>query len=235
MYVPAKLDFSDLPDIMSFFAGSVRHPEIAFDETAKALAQNGKCFVERMFRYDDLQAYMMRLFLEYARLTAPEDEDMDFHYDPEIHGDPAIEYPSASEEDEEEEDADVPPEEDDVPQHPPPVGAEPTHRVEHSDHDILDAAKHVAEEDHVDMPEAPGEQEPHASLGVDVSDFATPDASSESDGIMEHASTPDEDGEEHVVSFEESVDAEDDEQSATTTAVNVDADPEDDEDEDLVG
>jgi hypothetical protein len=54
---------------------------MAFDDTAKAIAMNGvsfssvrigvlltgqKCFVERMFRMEDLQAYMMRLFLEYA-------------------------------------------------------------------------------------------------------------------------------------------------------------------------
>jgi hypothetical protein len=29
-----------------------------------------------MFRIEDLQAYMMRLFLEYARLVADEGEDM---------------------------------------------------------------------------------------------------------------------------------------------------------------
>jgi hypothetical protein len=29
-----------------------------------------------MFRMEDLQAYMMRLFLEYARLVADEEEDM---------------------------------------------------------------------------------------------------------------------------------------------------------------
>jgi hypothetical protein len=29
-----------------------------------------------MFRMEDLQAYMMRLFLEYARLVADEGEDM---------------------------------------------------------------------------------------------------------------------------------------------------------------
>ncbi|EIW73449.1 hypothetical protein TREMEDRAFT_42362 [Tremella mesenterica DSM 1558] len=82
MYIPSKLDFSDLMDIMSFFRGSPQHPELAFDETAKALARNGQCFVQRMFRSQDLEAYMMRLFLEYARLAADEDVDMDFHYDP---------------------------------------------------------------------------------------------------------------------------------------------------------
>ncbi|OXG27210.1 hypothetical protein C367_02639 [Cryptococcus neoformans Ze90-1] len=81
MYIPAKLDFSDLPDIMAFFRGTPTHPELAFDQTAQALARNGKCFVQRMFRMEDLQAYMMRLFLEYARIAAKEGVDMDFHLD----------------------------------------------------------------------------------------------------------------------------------------------------------
>ncbi|WVQ73253.1 hypothetical protein IAR50_002821 [Cryptococcus sp. DSM 104548] len=81
MYIPAKLDFSDLPDIMAFFRGSPTYPEFAFDETAEALAINGKCFVQRMFRLEDLQAYMMRLFLEYARIAADEGDDMDFYLD----------------------------------------------------------------------------------------------------------------------------------------------------------
>ncbi|WRT67909.1 uncharacterized protein IL334_004883 [Kwoniella shivajii] len=79
MYVPAKLDFSDLTDIMAFFRGTPKHPELGFDETAAALARNGQCFVQRMFRMEDLQAYMMRLFLEYARIAADEDVDMDFY------------------------------------------------------------------------------------------------------------------------------------------------------------
>ena len=96
MYVPAKLDFSDLSDIMALsvylfhlasllmacsFRGTPKHPDLGFDQTAKALARNGvspglprvvpsdeaqQCFAERMFRLEDLQAYMMRLFLEYA-------------------------------------------------------------------------------------------------------------------------------------------------------------------------
>ncbi|WWC88513.1 uncharacterized protein L201_003424 [Kwoniella dendrophila CBS 6074] len=81
MYVPAKLDFSDLTDIMAFFRGTPNHPELGFDETAAALARNGQCFVQRMFRMEDLQAYMMRLFLEYARIAADEGVDMDFSID----------------------------------------------------------------------------------------------------------------------------------------------------------
>jgi hypothetical protein len=78
-YVPSKLDFSDLETIMAFFTGTPAEPGLAFDETARALGHNGKCFVQRMFRYADLQAYMLRLFLEYARVIAPEGVDMDYH------------------------------------------------------------------------------------------------------------------------------------------------------------
>ena len=55
MYIPSKLDFSDLADILalyvitrsfglgwlSSFRGAPSEPEMAFDETAKALAMNG--------------------------------------------------------------------------------------------------------------------------------------------------------------------------------------------------
>ncbi|BEI86445.1 hypothetical protein CcaverHIS002_0607320 [Cutaneotrichosporon cavernicola] len=77
-YVPSKLDFSDLDTIMAFFTGTPGQ-RLAFDETARALGHNGKCFVQRMFRYADMQAYMLRLFLEYARVIAPDGVDMDLH------------------------------------------------------------------------------------------------------------------------------------------------------------
>ncbi|OCF30440.1 hypothetical protein I316_07927 [Kwoniella heveanensis BCC8398] len=98
MYVPAKLDFSDLTDIMAFFRGTPQHPELGFDETAAALARNGQCFVQRMFRMEDLQAYMMRLFLEYARIAADEGVDMDFYLEDEEEGHaPTAEYEDTSE------------------------------------------------------------------------------------------------------------------------------------------
>lgn len=57
---------SKRPMLMFSFRGSPYHPDLAFDKTAEALAHNGRCFVQRMFRLEDLQVYMMRLFLEYA-------------------------------------------------------------------------------------------------------------------------------------------------------------------------
>ncbi|KLT43057.1 hypothetical protein CC85DRAFT_284814 [Cutaneotrichosporon oleaginosum] len=86
-YVPSKLDFSDLETIMAFFSGTPAEPGLAFDETARALGHNGKCFVQRMFRYADMQAYMLRLFLEYARVVAPDGVDMNYHHVEEGDGD----------------------------------------------------------------------------------------------------------------------------------------------------
>ncbi|KAL1408186.1 hypothetical protein Q8F55_004991 [Vanrija albida] len=108
MYIPSKLDFSDLADILAFFRGSPKQRDLMFDGTAKALGHNGKCFVERMFRIEDLQAYMFRLFLEYARIVADDDEDMDFHYDPTLHdpvdqGDVSGEGDNADDEDDDSE------------------------------------------------------------------------------------------------------------------------------------
>jgi beta-1,2-xylosyltransferase len=56
------------------------------DEVARRIALNGQCWVERSnhhllvmcnadktaWRRDDLQAYMFRLYLEYARLISPD-------------------------------------------------------------------------------------------------------------------------------------------------------------------
>jgi hypothetical protein len=68
MYVPARFDFTDLYPILAFFRGSPDRPNYGFDTTAKAIAVNGRCFVEKMFRRDDIQVYMLRVLLEWADL-----------------------------------------------------------------------------------------------------------------------------------------------------------------------
>ncbi|EJT49629.1 hypothetical protein A1Q1_01258 [Trichosporon asahii var. asahii CBS 2479] len=75
-----KLDYADLPSIMAFFAGpgGPNGTEVAFDDTARTLAHNGRCFAERMYRRRDVQAYMFRLLLEWARLTG---NSGDFDYE----------------------------------------------------------------------------------------------------------------------------------------------------------
>ena len=46
----------------------------AHDENAKMIAQNGKAWAERVLRKEDMQIYMYRLLLEYARVC---DDDRD--------------------------------------------------------------------------------------------------------------------------------------------------------------
>ncbi|KAL7421975.1 cryptococcal xylosyltransferase 1 [Cryptotrichosporon argae] len=87
-YVPSKMDYSDLYSIMSFFRGTPMGKG-AHDEVARRIALNGQCWVERTWRREDLQAYMFRLYLEYARMVSPDRDSgkMDFELQ-EWHRDP---------------------------------------------------------------------------------------------------------------------------------------------------
>lgn len=78
-YVPTKVDYSDLYSIMSFFRGSM-DGKGGHDEVARRIALNGQCWAEKTLRYEDLQVYMFRMYLEYARLTSPDRDNgkMDF-------------------------------------------------------------------------------------------------------------------------------------------------------------
>lgn len=78
-YVPTKMDYSDLYSIISFFRGGL-NGKGAHDEVARRIARNGQCWAERTWRKEDLQIYMFRLYLEYARLMSPDRDNgkMDF-------------------------------------------------------------------------------------------------------------------------------------------------------------
>ncbi|OWZ65552.1 beta-1,2-xylosyltransferase 1 [Cryptococcus neoformans] len=80
-YVPSKMDYSDLFSIMTFFRGTPSGRG-AHDEVARRIALNGQCWVERTWRREDLQAYMFRLYLEYARLTSPDRDNGKMDYIP---------------------------------------------------------------------------------------------------------------------------------------------------------
>ncbi|KAL7415711.1 glycosyl transferase family 90-domain-containing protein [Mrakia frigida] len=75
-YVPLKVDYSDMFDTLAFFRGTPEQPG-GFDEVAKALARNGQCFVRRLWRKEDLQAYMFLVYLELARLLSLDRASMD--------------------------------------------------------------------------------------------------------------------------------------------------------------
>jgi beta-1,2-xylosyltransferase len=85
-YVPVKSSYADLLDILAFFRGPPHDPlnpftsahstlskgeeHPGFDEVAQAIARNGQCFVRRMWRREDLQAYMFLVWLEMGRLLS---------------------------------------------------------------------------------------------------------------------------------------------------------------------
>ncbi|KAG8906215.1 F-actin-capping protein subunit alpha [Tulasnella sp. 403] len=74
-YIPVQHDYSDLYNVMSFFAGSPEgHGE--HEDLAERIGMQAADFVRRHWRWEDLQAYMYRLLLEYARAISADREAM---------------------------------------------------------------------------------------------------------------------------------------------------------------
>ncbi|BGP55808.1 hypothetical protein JCM8202_005626 [Rhodotorula sphaerocarpa] len=67
-YVPIQVDFSDLWTTMAFFAGD-NFGHGAHDDLAKEIAMAGKEWAEKHWRWVDMEVYMYRLLLEYARMV----------------------------------------------------------------------------------------------------------------------------------------------------------------------
>ncbi|GAA6021125.1 hypothetical protein JCM10207_003377 [Rhodosporidiobolus poonsookiae] len=67
-YVPLKTDYTDLFPIMSFFKGSPYDGRGAHEDIAEKIAMAGKTWTEENWRWEDMQAYLLRLLLEYARV-----------------------------------------------------------------------------------------------------------------------------------------------------------------------
>ncbi|KLT40244.1 hypothetical protein CC85DRAFT_249776 [Cutaneotrichosporon oleaginosum] len=80
-YVPVKLDYSDLRDALAFFAGD-EHGEGGRDDLAENIGMAGREWAETFYRKQDMIAYVFRLYLEWARLQAPNRRAMAFKYDP---------------------------------------------------------------------------------------------------------------------------------------------------------
>ncbi|EIW68082.1 hypothetical protein TREMEDRAFT_63970 [Tremella mesenterica DSM 1558] len=78
-YIPCKVDYSDIYHIMSFFSGSPEGRVAGRDDLAREIAMHGREFTEEFWRWEDMQAYMFRLLLEYARLTAPDRQTASYH------------------------------------------------------------------------------------------------------------------------------------------------------------
>ncbi|KAL7424320.1 hypothetical protein Q5752_000002 [Cryptotrichosporon argae] len=73
-YIPAQVDYSDLYSIMAFFEGAPDTPQRNHDDLARQIAENGHKFALEHWRWEDMQAYMLRLLLEYNRLLADDRE-----------------------------------------------------------------------------------------------------------------------------------------------------------------
>ncbi|GAA5925127.1 uncharacterized protein JCM15063_004929 [Sporobolomyces koalae] len=76
-YVPLKVDYSDLYDIMAFFIGTP-DGQGGHDSLAEKIGANGKRWAEEYWRRADMAAYMYRLSLEYARILYHDEGDVDY-------------------------------------------------------------------------------------------------------------------------------------------------------------
>ncbi|KZV84064.1 hypothetical protein EXIGLDRAFT_727686 [Exidia glandulosa HHB12029] len=68
-FVPFKMDYSDLYDVLAFFRGTP-DGQGAHDDLAEKIATAGRAWTERFWRQDDVIAYMWRLYLEYVRVMS---------------------------------------------------------------------------------------------------------------------------------------------------------------------
>ncbi|KAI7561799.1 glycosyltransferase family 90 protein, partial [Hortaea werneckii] len=79
-FVPMDNTFVDLYGLMEFFVGYVSRDGQegvgGRDEVAKKIALRGKEWAERVLRREDMQVYVFRLLLEYARVCDDEREAM---------------------------------------------------------------------------------------------------------------------------------------------------------------
>ncbi|GAA5885978.1 hypothetical protein JCM6882_004220 [Rhodosporidiobolus microsporus] len=76
-YVPTKVDYSDVYDIMSFFVGTP-DGQGGHDSVAEKIGEAGRQWARDFWRYEDMAAYMYRLVLEYARILHHDEGDVDF-------------------------------------------------------------------------------------------------------------------------------------------------------------
>ena len=73
-FVPMDNTFADIYGIMEFFIGNEKVGLAGHDSVAESIAMDGKAWAERVLRREDMQIYVFRLLLEYARLCDDERE-----------------------------------------------------------------------------------------------------------------------------------------------------------------
>ena len=85
-FVPLDNTFIDVYGVMEYFVGDgLRKSDETklhgHDAQAKCIAEEGKAWAEKVLRKEDMQVYVMRLLLEWARVSDPERERMGFVQD----------------------------------------------------------------------------------------------------------------------------------------------------------
>ena len=74
--------FIDIYGIMEYFLGNEENGVRGHDEMAKTIAMGGKEWSEKVLRKEDMQIYMLRLLLEYARVCDDDREIMGWREGP---------------------------------------------------------------------------------------------------------------------------------------------------------
>ncbi|KAF8593064.1 hypothetical protein BDV93DRAFT_461866, partial [Ceratobasidium sp. AG-I] len=74
-YVPIQTDYSDLYDSLAFFMGAPGGTS-GHDAIAEKIGAHAREFSVRHWRFEDMQVYVYRLMLEYARVISEDREAM---------------------------------------------------------------------------------------------------------------------------------------------------------------
>ena len=75
--MPLKIDYTDLYDLMAFFAGDI-DGKGGHDDLAKQIAYAGRDWTQKHWRWEDMETYAFRLYLEWARVAAADQEHVDY-------------------------------------------------------------------------------------------------------------------------------------------------------------
>ncbi|EMC94169.1 glycosyltransferase family 90 protein [Baudoinia panamericana UAMH 10762] len=75
-FVPMDNTFSDIYGIMEYFVGNGKAGVAGHDDAARDIALGGKEWAEKVLRMEDMQIYLFRLLLEYARICDDDRERM---------------------------------------------------------------------------------------------------------------------------------------------------------------
>jgi hypothetical protein len=75
-FVPMDNTFADYYGIMEYFLGNAEQGLGGHDKAARTIALGGKAWAERVLRREDMQVYVLRLLLEFARICADDREVM---------------------------------------------------------------------------------------------------------------------------------------------------------------